>query len=258
MTDNDIEPSPTSHRLQRALHRGVVGFWLLVRETLRHLGPVLAAVWRAARPILRGVLQMLLALIIVFEEWVWQPLADLLAAREVAPWAAVKTAIARRPPTPPGRIRAAVGAAAAAEIPGGVPGRTGTDRDGGPTVSGRQGGGHRAHRAPVPSHPALADADRLVRARLRYRHAVEGRPGRTRARVLGVAGGAHLKERSRCVIMRQWWQMRPTMRSRGAFRRLRASRARRHTSPAPRGNASARYSHDSLNFRNKPANTHTL
>ena len=99
MTDNDIEPSPTSHRLQRALHRGVVGFWLLVRETLRHLGPVLAAVWRAARPILRGVLQMLLALIIVFEEWGWQPLADLLGRlAKWRPWAAVETAIARLPP----------------------------------------------------------------------------------------------------------------------------------------------------------------
>ena len=85
--------------LVRALRRGAVGFWLVLREILRHLGPVLVAFWRGARPILRGILQMLLALIIVFEEWGWQPLADLLGRlAKWRPWAAVETAIARLPP----------------------------------------------------------------------------------------------------------------------------------------------------------------
>ena len=99
MTDHEARPSPTSHRLLRTLRRGVVGFLALVREILRHLGPMLVALWRAARPILRGILQMLLALIIVFEEWGWQPLADLLGRlAKWRPWAAVETAIARLPP----------------------------------------------------------------------------------------------------------------------------------------------------------------
>ena len=99
MAEDDIKPTPTSHQLPRALRRGVVGFLILVRETLRRVGPVLAAFWRAARPILRGALQMLLALIIVFEEWGWQPLADLLGRlAKWRPWAAVETAIARLPP----------------------------------------------------------------------------------------------------------------------------------------------------------------
>jgi hypothetical protein len=93
------EPPRVGGGQARTLRRAVVGFWLLVRETLRHLGPVLAAFWRAARPILRGILQMLLALIIVFEEWGWQPLADLLGRlAKWRPWAAVETAIARLPP----------------------------------------------------------------------------------------------------------------------------------------------------------------
>ena len=99
MTDDNSKPPTVTHRLLRTLRRAAVGFWLLVRETMRHLGPMLAALWRAARPILRGILQMLLALIIVFEEWGWQPLADLLGRlAKWRPWAAVETAIARLPP----------------------------------------------------------------------------------------------------------------------------------------------------------------
>ena len=70
-----------------------------MREAMRHLGPALAAFWSVAKPILRSILQMLLALIIVFEEWGWQPLADLLGRlARWRPWAAVETAIARLPP----------------------------------------------------------------------------------------------------------------------------------------------------------------
>ena len=97
--DNNATPSPTSRRLLRTLRRGSIGFLRLVREVLRHLGPALAALWRVARPVLRAILQMLLALIIVFEEWGWQPLQDLLGRlAKWRPWAAVETAIARLPP----------------------------------------------------------------------------------------------------------------------------------------------------------------
>jgi hypothetical protein len=69
------------------------------REVARHLGPALAAFWRAAKPILRTALQILLALLIVFEEWGWQPLADLLGRlARWRPWAMLETGIARLPP----------------------------------------------------------------------------------------------------------------------------------------------------------------
>lgn len=68
----------------------------------RGLPPALAALgglWRMARATLRVSLQVLLALIIVFEEWGWRPLADLLGRlARWQPWAALETAIARLPP----------------------------------------------------------------------------------------------------------------------------------------------------------------
>ncbi len=54
---------------------------------------------RLAALALRGVVQILLALLIVLEEWGWRPLADALALlARWRPWAAVETAIARLPP----------------------------------------------------------------------------------------------------------------------------------------------------------------
>jgi len=97
--DDGAKLSPISHRLLRASRRGLIGVLRLVREAMRHLGPALAAFWRVARPVLRTALQVLLALIIVFEEWGWQPLADLLGRlAKWRPWAAVETTIARLPP----------------------------------------------------------------------------------------------------------------------------------------------------------------
>ena len=97
--DDGAKLSPISHRLLRASRRGLIGVLRLVREAMRHLGPALAAFWRVARPVLRTALQILLALIIVFEEWGWQPLADLLGRlAKWRPWAAVETTIARLPP----------------------------------------------------------------------------------------------------------------------------------------------------------------
>ena len=48
---------------------------------------------------LRGVVQVLLALLIVLEEWGWRPLADALARlARWRPWAAIETVIAGLPP----------------------------------------------------------------------------------------------------------------------------------------------------------------
>jgi hypothetical protein len=97
--DDGAKSSPISHPLLRASRRGLVGFLRLAREAMRHLGPALAAFWRVARPVLRTALQILLALVIVVEEWGWQPLANLLGRlAKWRPWAAVETAIARLPP----------------------------------------------------------------------------------------------------------------------------------------------------------------
>ena len=60
---------------------------------------MLRAGWAVARPVLRTALEILLALIIVFEEWGWRPLADLLGRlARWRPWAAVEAAIIRLPP----------------------------------------------------------------------------------------------------------------------------------------------------------------
>ena len=62
-------------------------------------GPALRAFWGVARPVLKRALEFLLALVIVFEEWGWRPLADLLGRlARWRPWAAVELVIIRLPP----------------------------------------------------------------------------------------------------------------------------------------------------------------
>src|SRR5262249_39812396 len=95
--------TPGRRRIVRSLPAALIGTAIgLLRATrwgVRRLWEVLAAAWRVARPVLRLALQFLLALIIVFEEWGWQPLADLLGRlAKWRPWAAMETAIARLPP----------------------------------------------------------------------------------------------------------------------------------------------------------------
>ena len=71
----------------------------MAREAWRCLAPLLTATWQVARPVLRGALEFLLALIIVFEEWGWRPLADLVGRlARWRPWAAVESVIIRLPP----------------------------------------------------------------------------------------------------------------------------------------------------------------
>jgi hypothetical protein len=81
--------------LQRLESRTV----LLAQDVRRRLVPMLRAGWAVARPVLRTALEILLALVIVFEEWGWRPLADLLGRlARWRPWAALEAAIIRLPP----------------------------------------------------------------------------------------------------------------------------------------------------------------
>jgi hypothetical protein len=81
--------------LQRLESRAV----LLAREARSRLVPMLRAGWAVARPVLRTALEVLVALIIVFEEWGWRPLADLLGRlARWRPWAAIESVIIRLPP----------------------------------------------------------------------------------------------------------------------------------------------------------------
>lgn len=71
----------------------------LARQGAQQLGALARLLWRLLRPLLGGTLQVLLALIIVFEEWGWRPLADWLGRlARWRPWARIEYAIARLPP----------------------------------------------------------------------------------------------------------------------------------------------------------------
>jgi hypothetical protein len=72
---------------------------LAARQAARQAGPVLRAFWQAAKPVLRTTLQIVLALLILLEEWGWRPLADLLGRlARWQPWAQLESGIARLPP----------------------------------------------------------------------------------------------------------------------------------------------------------------
>jgi hypothetical protein len=60
---------------------------------------VLVAAWRVIRPVLSRTLEFLLALVIVFEEWGWRPLAELVGRlARWRPWAILESIIVRLPP----------------------------------------------------------------------------------------------------------------------------------------------------------------
>lgn len=93
--DDNGQQAARSDALRTMAQRGARLTW----EAARLAGAIVRAFWRLARPVLRWTAQIVLALLIVLEEWGWQPLADLLGRlARWQPWARVETAIARLPP----------------------------------------------------------------------------------------------------------------------------------------------------------------
>jgi hypothetical protein len=79
----------------------VAGLGRAAVVTLRMARKLAAAVWSAVRGPLMAALNVLAALIILFEEWGWRPLSELIARlAKYAPVAAVERWIAGLPPYP--------------------------------------------------------------------------------------------------------------------------------------------------------------
>ena len=100
---HDDTPNEAAQGPQRGLRshaaRGVSQGLTLAQTIARSSGRALAAFWRIARPVLRTALQIVLALLILLEEWGWRPLAELLGRlARWRPWARLETTIARLPP----------------------------------------------------------------------------------------------------------------------------------------------------------------
>ena len=95
-------PNTVSTTWQRAQpHLRRAGFHLRVgaRWFVRVARPALREFWRLAKPVLKRALEFLLALIIVFEEWGWRPLAELLGRfARWRPWAVLESFVVRLPP----------------------------------------------------------------------------------------------------------------------------------------------------------------
>ena len=72
---------------------------LFARDARAGMAPMLRAGWAIIRPVLRTILEIVVALVIVFEEWGWRPLADLIGRlARWRPWATFEAAIIRLPP----------------------------------------------------------------------------------------------------------------------------------------------------------------
>ena len=133
-------------------------------------------------------LQLLAALILLFEEWGWRPrsmpwrgwrwglCAYRAASRGSALWRWLRS---RCRPRSCFRSRSWR-----------VPHRPRPARCGRLAVRRRQDRLDRPHRPRLPAHQAGVDADRLVRCRLQHRHALEGGALRVYPRVVGLALGA--------------------------------------------------------------------
>jgi hypothetical protein len=99
MNDTDDDSRRPARRWDAAFRAAVTTGARLAWEFARAAGSALRAFWRLARPVLRWTAQIVLALLILLEEWGWQPLADLLGRlARWRPWARLETAIARLPP----------------------------------------------------------------------------------------------------------------------------------------------------------------
>jgi len=84
---------------QRGLGERSRSALIALRSLLVRLAALAAAFWRLAKPLLKGLAQILLGLIIIFEEWGWRPLAALLGRlARYKLWARFELGIARLPP----------------------------------------------------------------------------------------------------------------------------------------------------------------
>src|SRR5262245_555827 len=96
---SDGKPQP-DHGTLRAAARG----WASAAagpagRAARIAAAALRVLWRVARPLLRWTLQVVLALLILLEEWGWQPLAELLGRlARWRPWARLEAGIGQLPP----------------------------------------------------------------------------------------------------------------------------------------------------------------
>src|SRR3569833_1476710 len=71
----------------------------LLASFARGLGASVRALWQIARAPLAMLLNVLLALLLLFEEWGWRPLSNLLAKlARFRPWALLELWIAALPP----------------------------------------------------------------------------------------------------------------------------------------------------------------
>jgi hypothetical protein len=200
-------------QLQEWLQRLESRVVLLARDIRSRLMPMLRAGWGVVRPVLRTALEILLALVIVFEEWGWRPLADLLGRlARWRPWAAVEALIIRLPPYAalvvfalPTLLLLPLKLVALLLI------RQGSGDPGRPAVRGRQGGGHRTHRPSLHADTAGTHADRLVCIGARHGHAVEGGPDGTCAGLMGLAVGARMEGAGERVVADAARRWRPTL-----------------------------------------------
>jgi hypothetical protein len=97
--DDEDAPGGTWPRLRALVTVLARHAWLGLRWAAREARPAARTFWSIAKPILRSTGLFLLALLIVFEEWGWRPLADLVARlARWRPWARIEYGIARLPP----------------------------------------------------------------------------------------------------------------------------------------------------------------
>ena len=86
-------------QLRASLEAGGRQFRYAVGEAAMLLGRVLLAAWDMVRPVLVLALNIIAALILLFEEWGWRPLSALVARLARFPlWAMAERGIAGLPP----------------------------------------------------------------------------------------------------------------------------------------------------------------
>jgi hypothetical protein len=102
MQDTPQTPPPAAPgRVAAAARSLAAGAASGARLAARFAGGAVRFAWRLVRAPLGWALQVVLALLILLEEWGWQPLADLLGRlQRWRPWSRLETAITGLPPYP--------------------------------------------------------------------------------------------------------------------------------------------------------------